>query len=195
MSRFLTLDSVEETLTEFFGGDAWRRCVQPDEEERTECLLLRYQEVVRAEIAPHATPFRVFEDERNATLYYLVHLTNHPLGMRRMKEAMVAQSADMTFWPITVRPKDQLALDVSEGKPWPSLRQHLLDRYQRCSLTFEELLNQDYPDGVWVEPQYRAAILDLERTDGARVWVTRGRTTPSGRAPSGLKYSDVVKFG
>ena len=64
-----------------------RRCLarlrRPDEEARTECLLLRYQEVVRPEIALYATPFRVFEDERQTPLYYLVHLTNHPLGMRR----------------------------------------------------------------------------------------------------------------
>jgi three-Cys-motif partner protein len=195
MSRFLTLDTVEGTLTEFFGGDAWRLCVDPDEDARTECLLLRYQEVVRPKIAQYATPFRVFEDERQATLYYLVHLTNHPLGMRRMKEAMVSRSPDMTFWPITVRPKDQLALDVSEGAPWPSLQRHLLERYQRRSVTFEELLNEDYPDGVWVEPQYRAAIVAMEGQEGVPLWVVRGRSTPTGRAPRGLKLGDMLKFG
>src|SRR5262249_10718901 len=129
------------------------------------------------------------------TLYYLVHLTNVPLGMRRMKEAMIAQSADMTFWPITVRPKDQLALDVREGEPWLSLQKHLQDAYGGRSMSFEDLLNEDYPKGVWVEKQYRSAILNLERTEGVPVWVVRGRTTPSGRAPSGLKLADVVKFG
>ena len=195
MSRFLTLDAVEETLTEFFGGDIWRKCVQPDEGERAECLLLRYQEVVRPDIALYATPFRVFEDERQATLYYLVHLTKHPLGMRRMKEAMVAQSSDMTFWPITLRPKDQLAIDVSEGEPWPSLQKHLLETYQGRSLTFEELLNEDYPRGWWIEKHYRSAILDLEGRDDASSSVRRERTTPSGRAPRGLKLSDIVEFG
>ena len=194
MSRFLTLDTVEETLNEFFGGDAWRGCVDPDEEARTECLLLRYQDVVRPGITLYATPFRVFEDERQTPLYYLVHLTNHPLGMRRMKEAMIAQSEEMTFWPITVRPKDQLALDVREGKPWPSLQKELLDGYAGQSLTFEELLNDDYPKGVWVGPQYRAAILDLETKEAATVSVERRRTTPSGRAPRGLKLEDVVTF-
>ena len=195
MSRFLTLDTVEEALNEFFGGDAWRACVDPDEEARTECLLLRYQEIVRPDIALYATPFRVFEDQRQTPLYYLVHLTNHPLGMRRMKEAMIAQSEEMTFWPITVRPREQLALDVREGKPWPSLQKQLLDEYAGRSLSFEELLNEDYPNGVWVEPQYRAAILDLEKTEAVTVEVVRGRTTPSGQAPRGLKLDDVVKFG
>jgi hypothetical protein len=195
MGRFLTLDTVEQTLNEFFGGDAWSACVQSDEGARTECLLLRYQEIVRPEIALYATPFRVFEDERQTTLYYLVHLTNHPLGMRRMKEAMVAQSSDMTFWPITVRPRDQLALDVAETPPYPSLQSHLLGTYRSCSFTFEDLLNDDYPRGWWVEKHYRAAILDLEAREGAPVWVVRPRTTKTGRAPRGLDRKDIVKFG
>jgi len=196
MSRFLTLESVEAPLTEFFGGAAWRQCTQPEQSARTECLLLRYQEVIiQPKIALFATPFRVLEDARQATLYYLVHLTNHPLGMRRMKEAMVSYAADMTFWPITRRPRDQLALDVSEGEPWPSLQEHLLNTYRGRSLTFEQLLNEDYPQGVWIQKQYRSAVLDLERRDDAPLWVTRGRSTPSGRAPRGLKHTDIVKFG
>ena len=67
--------------------------------------------------------------------------------------------------------------------------------YARSSLTFEDLLNEDYPKGIWVEPQYRRAILDLEQTEGVPLWVVRGRTTPSGRAPRGLKLGDVVRFG
>ena len=195
MSRFLTLTTLEKPLNEFFGSDAWRACVEPDEEARTECLLLRYQAVIRPHIALYATPFRVFEDERRTPLYYLVHLTNHPLGMRRMKEAMIAQSEEMTFWPITVRPKGQLAIDVREGKPWPSLQEQLLDEYAGQSLSFEDLLNEDYPKGVWVEPQYRAAILDLEKIERMPVQIVRRRTTPSGRAPHGLKLGDVVRFG
>jgi hypothetical protein len=35
----------------------------------------------------------------------------------------------------------------------------------------------------------------MEKPEGAAVSVTRGRSTPSGRAPSGLKLDDVVVFG
>ena len=195
MSRFLTLPTVEETLTEFFGDDRWRGCTDSGDEERTECLLLRYREAVQPTIARFATPFRVFEDERRVTLYYLVHLTNHPLGMRRMKEAMVAQSEDMTFWPITVRPKDQLRFDVNEAAPYPSLQKHLQERFSGRRLTFEEILNEDYPDGVWVEKRYRAAIVALDNDEAQPVAIGRSRTTKSGRAPRGLKIEDTVSFG
>lgn len=189
MGRFLELPSNEVSLTETFGGETWVRCA--DAEERASALLLEYQRVVRPDIARWATPFRVSSDERNETLYYLVHLTNHPLGMRRMKEAMVAQSPDMTFWPITIRPPDQLALDVGEQEPFPALQTELVERYSGRELSFVELLNDHYPEGVWVEPKYRKALLSLE---GRSIRILRDRSTPSGRAPRGLKLSDTILF-
>ncbi|MGH3440808.1 MAG: three-Cys-motif partner protein TcmP [Nitriliruptorales bacterium] len=194
MSRFLDEPNVEQPLTEFFGGDAWRQC--SDAQNRPECLLLRYREVVLASVADHVIPFRVFEDERMTILYYLVHLTNNDRGMREMKEAMVAESPDMTFWPVTVRPREQLAMDVAEQAPFRSLQDHILDKYEGRTLTFLEILNDDYPDGVWIEKQYRAALNALERSeeDGRRITVARNRTTPTGRAPRGMKYADTISF-
>jgi three-Cys-motif partner protein len=194
MSRFLNEPNVEKPMTEFFGGDAWRAC--SGAEDRPECLLLRYREVVLASVADYVIPFRVFEDERKTVLYYLVHLTNNDRGMREMKEAMVAESSDMTFWPVTVRPRDQLAMDVAEQAPFPSLQDHLLDKYEGRTMTFLEILNDDYPEGVWIEKQYRAALNDLEKAedDDRQITVTRNRTTPTGRAPRGIKYPDAISF-
>jgi hypothetical protein len=75
-------------------------------------------------------------------------LTNEPLGMREMKEAMVKESRDMTFWPVTVRPPDQLALDTAEQSPFPSLQRHLLDEYSGQAMSFEDLLNHRLPQGA-----------------------------------------------
>ena len=193
MRRFLDQENFEVPLNEFFGGPAWRDCSGFDDAtSREECLLLRYSELVRDGIARFATPFRVFEDERRQTLYYLVHLTNHPLGMREMKEAMLKESSDMTFWPVTVRPPDQLELDVGEQPPWPRLQAHLAEAYGGRSIAFDDLLNEDYRTGFWVETQYREAILVMEADE--RATVRRPRSTPSGRSPRGLKLDDQVAF-
>jgi hypothetical protein len=68
-------------------------------------------------VAKHATPFLVYEDDRRVPLYYLIHLTNNDLGMREMKDAMVAKSGEMPFWPVTLRDPAQLELDVGEQSP------------------------------------------------------------------------------
>jgi three-Cys-motif partner protein len=193
MRRFLGEPNHEAPLTEFFGGGAWRDCLAVDNaEDRERCLLLVYSQLVRNGIARFATPFRVFEDERRQTLYYLVHLTNNPLGMRQMKRAMIKESRDMTFWPVTLRPPDQLALDTAEQPPYPSLQRHLAETYLGQTMTFEDLLNTDYPEGLWLERDYRTAILDMAERDEARI--EHRRTTPSGRAPRGLKEPDEVTF-
>jgi len=193
MRRFLGEANFEGPLTEFFGGNAWRECVSHNNADaRERCLLLSYSRMIRAGIARFATPFRVFEDERRQTLYYLVHLTNSALGMRQMKRAMIKESRDMTFWPVTVRPPDQLALDTTEQAPYPGLQKHLSETYLGQAMIFECLLNTDYPEGLWLEPEYRAAVLDMaERGEAA---IERKRSTPSGRAPRGLQEPDVVEF-
>lgn len=194
MRRFLAQENFQVPLDEFFGGDAWRGCLElgPDE-DREQKLLLTYSEVIRESVADFATPFRVFEDDRTQTLYYLIHLTNSPLGMRKMKEAMIKQSEDMTFWPVTRREPNQIELDVKEAEPYPSLQQHLEERFSDRAVSFVELMNEDYPESLWVEGHYRKAILALEKL--GRVEIERNRTTPSKRKPSGVQDADVLTFG
>ncbi len=98
----------------------------------------------------------------------------------------------MTFWPVTLRPPDQLALDTAEQPPCPSLQRHLAETYLGQTMTFEDLLNVDYPEGLWLDLDYRAAILDMAERDEARI--ERRRATPSGRAPRGLQEPDEVTF-
>jgi three-Cys-motif partner protein len=192
-SRFLKEENYEEPMTALFGGEGWRNCA--DVEDRAECLMLRFREVVLDGVAKHATPFLVYEDERRVPLYYLIHLTNNDLGMREMKDAMVKKSGDMTFWPVTVRPPDQLALEVGEPKPYPMLQARLLEKYPGRTLTFEGLLNDDYPHGAWTEPNYRWAVDGLEKQDPLRVTIAREGFTDSGKARTrGIKYPDKITF-
>lgn len=189
--RFLKEDNYATPLTALFGDETWRECEHVA--NRAECLLLRFQQAVRPDIARWATPFRVFEDERQTVLYYLVHLTNNDLGMREMKDAMVAKSGEMTFWPVTVRPPDQMAFEVSEGEPFPTLQKRIIDYYSARTLTFLELLNQDYHNGTWIEKEYRAAIKAMEQADPPTVKIDRAKPiTPTGKKATRLAPEDSV---
>ena len=144
--------------------------------------------------AKHATRFRVYEDEKKTVIYYLVHMTNNDLGMREMKKAMVKKWGDMTFWPVTVKNPGQLELQVTEGPPHPTLQQHLRETYAGKTMTFEELLNINYPSGdAWLEPQYRAAIKGMEKEDPPQVVITRVEAVTLTEKPSkALKLPDTV---
>jgi hypothetical protein len=154
-ARFLKEENYAEPLTALFDGESWRSC--EDDKNRPECLMRRFKAIVTPDIARYALSFKVYEDERKAVLYYLVHLTNNALGMREMKEAMVTKSGEMTFYPITLRPVDQIAFDVTEEGPFPTLQAWLAGKYAGRSLEFVDPLNDDYPEGQpWVEKEYRA---------------------------------------
>jgi len=193
-SRFLMEENYEAPMTALFGGDAWRECINAP--NRPQCLMLKFQEVVRNDVAKHALAFRVYEDEKMTILYYLVHLTNSDLGMREMKEAMVKSHGEMTFWPVTVKDPAQLELEVGEGKPYPTLQQHLREKYAGRTLTFEDLLNDDYPSGdAWIESHYRWAIKGMATGDDPDVVIDRKvRLTPKGKPATGLKLPDKITF-
>jgi three-Cys-motif partner protein len=189
-ARFLQEPNYEVPMTELFGGTAWRECETAL--DRASCLMLAFRQAVVGTAAKYVTTFKVFEDSKRVPLYYLVHLTNNDLGMREMKEAMVRRSGDMTFWPISVRPLDQLELDIAELPPYAGLQEHLRTRYSGRRLRFRELLNEDYADGFWIEKHYRSAVRALETQ--ASLVVRRLRTTPSGRPAQGIQLDDMLEF-
>lgn len=192
-ARFLMEENYAGPLTELFGGHKWRECIGA--EDKPQCLMLKFREVVLDGVADYALPYRVFEDERQTVLYYLVHLTNNDLGMREMKKAMMRSTGDMSFYPVTQRPPDQLALDVAEGAPFPSLQQWLHATYAGQSMTFVELLNTDYANGAWLEPEYRAAVKAMGQADPPLVVIDRVEPkTPKGRRATGIKLPDTITF-
>jgi hypothetical protein len=104
----------------------------------------------------------------------------------------------MTFWPVTVRPRDQLELEVAEAEPFATLQARLREKYAGQSLTFLELLNDDYPDGVWVEKQYRAALNGMAGAEPSDVVVmTRGGKPATGgiQHPDRLEFASAAKSG
>ena len=192
-ARFLEAN-YEDALNALFDGDAWRDCT--DEDGRGECLMRKFNEVVTREAATYALPYKVHEDERKVVLYYLVHLTNSDLGMRVMKEAMVKKSGEMTFFPITLRPPDQLGLDVEEQEPYPTFQRYLGQRYAGRTLTFVELLNDDYPTGHrWIEPHYKKALRAMETQERPAVAIRRiNPLTPTGKQTRKIELPDVLTF-
>jgi three-Cys-motif partner protein len=186
--------NYDVALTELFGGTAWRQCIK--DRDRSECLMRTFQEVVTKDAAEYVLPYKVHEDESKRVLYYLVHLTNNDRGMRVMKEKMIKKSGEMTFFPITLRPTDQLGLDVSEQPPFPSLQRYLAETYKGQTMRFVDLLNSDYPRGhSWVEGQYSKALQAMEKVAPPAVKVSRVKPlTSTGKPTRAITDVDTVYF-
>ena len=88
---------------------------------------------------------------------------------------------------MTIRPPGQFATDTAEQPPFPELQRHLLHAYGDRRITFEELLNTDYPHGLWLEPVYRTAVKYMAAREGG------GVTSPAPAAPLSPKpHSDFT---
>lgn len=191
-ARFM--EGYDQALTALFGGDAWRGCIGAS--DRPECLMRTFQSVVTKDAAEFVLPYKVHEDEKKTILYYLVHLTNNDRGMRVMKEKMIRKSGEMTFFPITLRPTDQLGFDVSEPPPFPTLQHYLSETYAGRTMTFVELLNADYPMGHnWVVGQYSKALQAMEKADPPAATISRvDPLTSRGKPTRAIKEGDTVAF-
>jgi three-Cys-motif partner protein len=187
--------NYDAALTELFGGAAWRNCIE-DDGVRTECLMRTFQKVVTKDAAEYVLPYKVHQDASKRVLYYLVHLTNNDRGMRVMKEKMIKKSGEMTFFPVTLRPPDQLGLDIAEQAPYPSLQRWLSETYAGASMRFVDLLNTDYPRGhSWVESQYSKALQAMERAEPPTATITRAKPlTDKGKPTRAIKAPDIVAF-
>jgi hypothetical protein len=192
-ARFLTEENYAAPLTELFGGDAWRECI--DAENKPQCLMFKFRDIALEGVADYVLPYRVFEDEKQTVLYYLVHLTNNDLGMREMKKAMMKRTGDMSFYPVTLRPPDQLELEVAESPPYPSLQAWLRSTYGGRTMSFVDLLNEDYGNGAWLEADYRAAVKAMEKADPPLAAIKRAEpVTRTGKPSTALNYPDTITF-
>jgi hypothetical protein len=88
-----------------------------------------------------------------------------------------------------------MALEVAEVAPYPTLQRRLNELYAGRTMTFLDLLNEDYPGGPWVEREYRAAVKAMARPPQPSVRITRTHPkTKTGRAARGLQPADTVTF-
>lgn len=110
-----------------------------------------------------------------------------------MKNAMVERTGDMSFHPVTLRPPDQLRLEVDEVGPYASLQGWLRATYRDRPMRFVDLLNADYGNGVWLEPQYRVALKAMEKADPPAAKITRrAPVTQTGSPSTGLVLDDTI---
>lgn len=103
---------------------------------------------------------------------------------------------EMSFYPITIRPEDQIVFDVSETAPYPTLQAHLLKTYAGETMRYRDLLNEDYPAGhAWVVQHYTSALQAIEKGEPPSVEIERLEPlTPTGRQTKRIELGDAVSF-
>ncbi|MDP9372375.1 MAG: three-Cys-motif partner protein TcmP [Chloroflexota bacterium] len=171
----LSCPDVEETLDSAVGSPDWRALVDLHGLERERGLIDLYCRELKRRDAQFTIPFRMGFDDRDRTLYYLVHATKHVKGASLMKQAMVASGSrsELGYAGETRHRMSPLFnLDAD------NLPVHLLRRFAGQTLTFSDVVARTIEEtGTCVEVDYRRCLKQLDR-DGVikvqRVSTVRG---------------------
>lgn len=191
VNRFLSLPNQVENMNMLFGGDSWKELASYSGKERQDALRDLYMNnLLESGSAKYVWPFRICEDDRCATLYYLIYATNHFKGLDVMKGIMYNQSSHFAF----LGPEDH-AYQISKSQlklfdyNTEDLKVYLLNRYKNISKTYDGIRRETYMETLSIDKHYRAAIKELEKERIVRV--TRISSKKNGIAGNDLIHFDA----
>lgn len=179
--RFLRDPDKEETITRAFGSEEWKYIREYSEREKQEEEILklyvsRLEEVADVE---YVFPFQMKHPDKDVTLYYLIHATNHFKGFRAMKDVMFNEGANDNFAYLG---SDHYGYDdeqttlfeatASEDMRIKELRDRLMDAYNEKTVSFEQIIKFTYLHTDLIAKHCRDALETLENRD--KISVDRG---------------------
>jgi three-Cys-motif partner protein len=178
-------------LNEFFGDEQLasetldRAKVAPNTALKEDALRQGYVRAIRElSGASFVLPFRFQSDARKRTSHYLIHLSNHPLAFRLMKEVMWRASTVESFGTFEFVGSASEAQGKLFDTGYDQARGEVLAAL-RVRAEPAKTFTQDWPlrpHDLLVADQYKKVVLDLER-DGDIEILDRatGALKPAGR--------------
>ena len=178
--------ALARTLDGLFGIDTWRALSTFSGDDRERAFLELYREQLKLRGAAYVLPFRMGDDARDRTLYYLLHATKHIKGAQVMKDAMMASgSAGELGYAGAERHQLRPLFDIDAAH----LPTRLMERFQGETHTFDEVIASTFEDtGTCREPEYRTCLKEMERTGAVQVQRVSSKTA------RGLDGHDRITF-
>lgn len=189
VNRFLSQKYQEENMNLLFGNSSWKDLISMKGVNRQIALRDLYiNNLIDSGTAKYVWPFRICEDKKDSTLYYLIYATNNFKGLDVMKSIMYNQSEHFAYlgpneheYQLT---KNQPRLfDFDEEH----LKQFLLDYYNDTSRTYEQIKEETYMLTPSIDKHYRSALKSLEKDGKVKIKRVTSKSY-------GLKGNDIVHF-
>ena len=169
INRFISHPDQVVNFNNFFGTDAWNRCVgESDPRRRNRCLHDLYVQQLR--MTAKAAYVRSFEmsNARDVTDYYLFYATNELLGLKKMKEAMwkADESGEFRFSDAT-DPKQLVSFERLPSLA--TLQAHLLAAFSGKTVSVAEIEKFVLVDTPFRETHYKRILKALEKATQLKV--------------------------
>jgi len=198
--RFLSDVEKEEAISELLGTNDWSyiKELSTREEKEEEILKLYREQLQKIADVDYVFPFQMMHPEKETTVYYLIHATNHFKGFKVMKDVMFREGAEDQFAYLGADhygyEDSQTTLfesTESEDTRVKALAEFLYDRYEDEQFRFWEILKGTYMETDLIEKHYKRAIDILVDEDKATVHNFPQRDQGSKR---GKNPDDEIEF-
>jgi three-Cys-motif partner protein len=188
MNRFLESEDHEEALNTVFGNETWRNEIGEYDSTNWVPLVEYYTDRLEANGPDETFEYMISEPETTQTIYYLVYGTNHPEGLRTMREVMsYCGTGKFAYAP------KQPEYDRNQARLFgggDETKQFLQDRFEEYIVTFDKLVEtcteeRRYQDAT--EADYREALRELEQEGAVDIQRITSKET-------GIQGSDLIDF-
>ncbi len=189
VSRFLRREDLTETFNRFFGTKDWKEATA-NVENREESIVNFYVSRLK-EISKMVIPYRLRFPDKNRTYYYLIHLTNHPLGATIMKSSFAKYCQGRNVW--LGHDSAQSSLEDIFGIRTSEVKDLLTKKYKGKSITYEQIIVENIGDTCYLDTDFKNAISELEKE--RKVFVDRyPKIGDSGRILKSIKWDTKIYF-
>ncbi|RLM83673.1 three-Cys-motif partner protein TcmP [Halobellus sp. Atlit-38R] len=188
MNRFLQSDDHQEALNTVFGTNNWASAIEAYDPKNWIPLVEYYTDRLEENGPQKTFEYMISEPETTQTIYYLVFGTNHPNGLKTMREVMNhCGTGEFAYAPKQPEYDREQARLPGTGEP---TEQFLLDRFGEYIITFKKLVEissneRKYSDDT--ESAYREAIRELERRGEVDIQRISSKET-------GIQGEDLIDF-
>jgi hypothetical protein len=140
--------------------------------------------------AKYTYPFRICEDKKCSTLYYLIYATNHFKGLDIMKSIMFNHNEHYAYLGPKELQYQESRLQLRLFDPnVESLKSYLMKFFTKGTrITFDNILDHTYMLTQSIAKHYREALKTLE----AEKKITVKRITS--KTNRGLSGNDIIYF-
>lgn len=189
VTRFLERDDLQDTFTRVFGTEEWKNIAKKTD-DREKNIVEFYVSRLK-QISKFVFPYKLTFPDKKRTYYYLIHLTNHPLGATIMKSSFAKHSLGKVEW--LGENSAQTSLTDILGIKMKEIKNLLNKKYNKKSVSYQQIIIENIDSTPYLESQLNKALRELE--EEGLVYIERfPKLGQNGRPLISIKPETIVHF-
>lgn len=189
LNRGISIEKVKQTINNLYGTDEWEKIKNLKGREREKAAVGLFVKKLE-EIFSHVKEYRISFPDKDRTYYYLIHGTNHQLGLRIMSSSFAKHNNGNLEYR-GPKQNQQSFLDMEELKI-DEISSFLFRNYKNKQVSFLTLVIECIKNGH-AETFVRKALLKLE-DDGKIQIIRKPQYTLQGHERKGIEENDIIVF-